>query len=140
MPSTAVATGTGAFTSPPLGRGCLYAAVVCAAILRLDTGFEACALAASALFCAHRFRCASRIALLPATDNLRFGLGASAGANADGSDPALIRAHLALWASAIFRRDSALNRLRFGAVLPGELVSLPGLESIARNSAIWASI
>ena len=100
------------------GRDGHYAAV-CAAIFRLDTGFfDACTLAASALFCAQRLRCASGIALLPVTDNLRFGLGLSAGA--DRSYSPLIRAHRALWAKAIFRRDSALNRLRFGAVLPGE--------------------
>ena len=58
----------------------------------------------------------------------------------DGLDPPLIRAHRARWAIAIFRREAALNRLRFGAVLSGKVVSLGPLASIARNSAIWASI
>jgi hypothetical protein len=98
------------------------------------------ALAASALFCAQRRRCASRIAFRPARDNLRFGLTDSARAGVKCSASPLIRAHRARWANAIFRRDAALNPFRFGAMVSDKLVFLFPLASIARSSAICPSI
>src|ERR1019366_1059010 len=76
--------------------------------------FFVSAFAASALFNAQRFFVAAMIALLPAAESLRLGLGAASGG--DGSAAFLEAAHLFRCASAIAFLPAALifRRLRFG--------------------------
>jgi hypothetical protein len=76
--------------------------------------------ALAAFTAAQRFFVASEIARLPAAESLRLGFGASTLADTGGcSDPPRIFAHLALWASLIFRNVAALNLLRLRPTVSG---------------------
>src|ERR1035437_9644443 len=99
------------------------------------------ALAASALPLAQRFFVAATIAALPAALSLRFGF-ATSGATGDGGPGDFFdAAHLFRCASAMAFLPAALifRRLRFGASGVAA-VSVGPPSSMARSSAIWASI
>jgi hypothetical protein len=94
----------------------------------------------SAFFAAHRFFKAATIAALPLALSLRFGFVAPGVAGA-GSDSPFNFAHLAFCPRAILRLAAAEMILRFLAGASGLVAATPGPPgSIARSSAIWASI
>jgi hypothetical protein len=84
--------------------------------------------AASARFSAHRFLVAAMIALRPAAESLRFGLGT-------GSDASLETAHLLRCASAMRARAAALIFRRLGFGDSGTAEDPPGPTDISERSS-----
>jgi hypothetical protein len=97
---------------------------------------------AAALFAAHRFFVASEIAFLPAALIFRFGLAAVL-VSIFGSPVPLTFAHRRRWPSLMRSKASGLTfrfppRVPLMGTVAGAALEVP--VSMARNSAIWASI